>query len=344
MSLIIITHTHTKMSFQKPLKFTTSANSFISVLEQHHQQQQVQQQEPQKQQQEQQQCVMDSNEFRPSNQSIFERWEKLECDEIHVSKVGGKIIAHISNPYSLNEQILIPPYHVQKISHNKCEKRTHDSTDDSPAADASNTSWSYTDDDTPINQTLGFQRTEKQKLAEDNAQKKFKCDKCMFSTSNMLHLHRHNVVHSTIKNYSCDSCPYITTRKASLKRHMSVHSISRLYSCPTCSFSSNDKSHLNRHTLIHVDSKRYSCESCAFQTKYSWVLKKHNIKRHAQSQNTFFNIRQTIRENGNIKPNQQEMHHKHQLQSTASDQTPAPQHQHQRQASLLHSPSLLSPF
>merc|ERR1712048_494835 len=75
--------------------------------------------------------------------------------------------------------------------------------------------------------------------------KKFKCDRCSFSSTCQKNLTDHiNGVHDNIRPHKCDKCDYAAKKKGNLQVHVkSFHEGIRIirkknFKCDRCSFSS----------------------------------------------------------------------------------------------------------
>ena len=73
--------------------------------------------------------------------------------------------------------------------------------------------------------------------------KKFKCEKCPYSTKYKRDLIAHvNGIHENVRPYKCDLCSYAATFERGLKKHVkSVH-----------------------HKIRTIQKKNFKCERCNF--------------------------------------------------------------------------------
>ncbi len=117
--------------------------------------------------------------------------------------------------------------------------------------------------------------------------RKYKCDKCVFSTDCKKLLEEHiQAIHSEVKPaIKCELCHKTFTFNSNLKRHKkSVHGDRQRYKCsfvPGCNFASYFKTDLDNHYgRVHLKEKPYSCKYCPYTASTPTLARNHEARRH----------------------------------------------------------------
>lgn len=114
--------------------------------------------------------------------------------------------------------------------------------------------------------------------------KKFPCDSCGESFTNLDILKRHKIKHTGRKDYICAQCGKGFSTSSNLNHHIQRHDKIRKYTCNFCEKSFKTAGNLYTHkSIVHtkVEDRKYLCSECGnkFVTKASFDT---HMKRHLQ--------------------------------------------------------------
>ena len=122
----------------------------------------------------------------------------------------------------------------------------------------------------------------------DMVDKKFKCEKCPYSSHLENYLKKHVVSKHGAKGHICSDCGSAFSTGAKLKNHMAyVHGRNRkMLKCDKCPYASTSKSNLKLHIeAVHERTKAYVCEECGYAGVRRSDLRKHIKAVHANMRN-----------------------------------------------------------
>ena len=114
-------------------------------------------------------------------------------------------------------------------------------------------------------------------------EKKFKCEKCPYSTAERAMLTPHwlrchiKEVHKKIRDTVCGECGYAASEKSKLKQHTEeVHNNDRYHVCGKCGCVASCKSKLKRHIEeVHMKIRKHVCGECGYAASRKNILRRH---------------------------------------------------------------------
>lgn len=120
---------------------------------------------------------------------------------------------------------------------------------------------------------------------DENLSKRFQCGDCGKGFSSDSGLYIHSMEHKNDpKKFKCDRCDYSTNDHNSFRRHKSQHSNIHQYKCPTCDYTSIQsntyRKHLEKQHPELAESLLFKCTICKFTTiskgKFDGHVAKHD--------------------------------------------------------------------
>jgi insecticidal toxin complex protein TccC len=98
-------------------------------------------------------------------------------------------------------------------------------------------------------------------ISTDN--RRFVCETCNKSLSDVRNLNAHKLQHTGEKPHSCDVCTKSYADRRSLKIHKRSHTSTKPYSCDLCTKSFITRNLLTVHSRVHTGEQPYICDFCA---------------------------------------------------------------------------------
>ena len=132
-----------------------------------------------------------------------------------------------------------------------------------------------------------------------DAEHKWQCTQCDYSTNHKSHFTRHRTRHSDDRPWQCarEHCAYAAKTKACLRNHARSHIKAKSKSsrkkssgaakksqtrrsakqqqCPHCAYATHYTSVLRRHIRIHTGEKPFQCTVCAKRFSDPSTLRRH---------------------------------------------------------------------
>jgi len=105
--------------------------------------------------------------------------------------------------------------------------------------------------------------------------RKFMCQTCDNTFTNMASLRRHQISHSDQRKYVCQTCEKRFSRASLLCRHELTHTGECQYICQTCNKRFSHASPLNTHQIIHTGECYFVCQPNEMELAHSASLRKH---------------------------------------------------------------------
>ena len=129
----------------------------------------------------------------------------------------------------------------------------------------------------------------KRKEKVRNADKKFSCKLCSYTSSRNDRLQRHiKGQHYNIREHVCKLCGYATLRKYDLNKHMEAkHEMGeKKFKCDACPYACFYRSSLTKHIeVVHDQVKKHVCEECGSAFGQKGGLTEHIKRVHSNIRN-----------------------------------------------------------
>ncbi|UYV72419.1 hypothetical protein LAZ67_9003047 [Cordylochernes scorpioides] len=102
------------------------------------------------------------------------------------------------------------------------------------------------------------------------------CPSCKFTTSKLVAIVTHQIIHKEEVPYACLFCLNFEARDTlTLATHLHSHTADKIYRCPICTFKCCEPNDLTNHMQDHAEKTTYICPQCPYSTTFKRLLSHH---------------------------------------------------------------------
>ena len=100
---------------------------------------------------------------------------------------------------------------------------------------------------------------------------------CLFASDEALtrHIKAKHPIQSVTKRFKCEKCSFSSDTASDVRKHFRVHTKEKPFQCKECLRSFSKKGNMTRHLLIHSQKCPYECDKCSKKFRISSNLKRH---------------------------------------------------------------------